>query len=104
MYVCVKHGFCLFSQKASHASTRTSLPLMETLHRQHTDPLFSPSLEECVTVDVASAVVTVIEMCCMRELRVATCTDSSLLERICVIRKLLCSGQLHLPRYVYVHV
>ena len=76
---------------------------METLHRQHTDPLFFPSLEERVTIDVASAVVTVIEMCCMRELRVSTCSDASLLERISVIRKMLCSGQLHLPRYMYMY-
>lgn len=77
---------------------------METLRRQHADPLFSPSLEECVTIDVASAVVTVIEMCCMRELRVTTSTNAGLLERISAIRKLLCSGQLHLPRYAYMYI
>lgn len=88
-------------QEASHPHSSASLPLLEVLRRQSSDPHFTPSLAECVATDVASAVATVIEMCCMRELRVATRTNASLLERITVIRRLICSGQLRLPRCIY---
>ena len=74
-------------------------PLLVLLKRLDSDPLFTPSLEERVLVDMASVTATVVELCCIRELRVATRVHASLWERVEVIRKTLSSGQLRLPRY-----
>ena len=76
-------------------------PLMVLLTRMDSDPLFTPSLEERVMVDVVSATATAVELCCIRELRVATRVHASLCERVEIIRKTLSSGQLRLPRYVF---
>ena len=91
----------LHMQEASSAPIPEPPPLLELLQRQQSDTLFCPSLADRVMIDVASATVTVIEMCCMRELRVATSSNASLLERVTVIRTLLSAGQLRLPRYMY---
>lgn len=86
-------------QVVCKCDTSSSPPLVTLLQRLDSDPTFYPSLEERVMIDVASATATVIEMCCMRELRVATRTNASLLERVTVIRSTLHHGQLRLPRY-----
>ena len=92
------YNFYLSVQEASLSRNPSLLPLVDVLEHQRDDPLFSPSLEERVTIDIASATVTVVELCCIKELRVATRTNASLLERVRAIRTLLSSGQLHLPR------
>lgn len=76
-------------------------PLLVLLARLDSDPLFTPSLEEKVMVDVAAVTATVVELCCIRELRVATRVHASLRERVEVIRKTLSSGQLRLPKYAH---
>ena len=81
----------------SEASASPS-SLLAALERQRSDPLFVPSFSSRVAIDVASVVCTVIELCCVKELRAATRANPSLLERVRVIRQLLNTGQLRLPR------
>lgn len=75
-------------------------PLLVLLNWMASDPHYSPSQEERVMIDVASAMATVVEFCCVRELRVATRVHASLKERVEIIRRTVSAGQLKLPRYV----
>ena len=90
-------------QAASHTSA-PPLPLLEALKRQRDNPSFCPSINDRMATDVTSAVCTVIELCCVKQLRAAIHFGAGLLERISVIRQLLSSGQLQLPRYVCMYV
>ena len=97
---------CLLSVFPSQDSPRQdSTPhlVLETLQRQRENPAYYPSFEERVAIDIAAVTCTVVEMCCVKQLRTALSSPAGLLERIGIIRKLLGSGQLRLPRCVGMH-
>ena len=71
--------------------------MIDVLQKQQEDPSMYPSFEERVAVDITALICTVIEMCCVKQLRVAMATNAGLLERVLTIRRLMKSGQLHLP-------
>ena len=48
-------------------------------------------------MDVTAVTCTVVEMCCVRQLRAATPANATLLQRVGAIKKLLKSGKLKLP-------
>ncbi len=60
-----------------------------------------PSFEERVGLDVTAVVCTVVQLCCMRQLRAAIPINATLQKRVAIIKKLLKSGQLKLPSYVH---
>lgn len=71
--------------------------VINVLQKQQENPFIYPSFEERVAVDITAMICTVIEMCCVKQLRVAMSTNAGLLERVSTTRKLIKSGQLHLP-------
>ena len=104
MYVCCDYSTLLLQDMAATSDAPFLPPLLSLLDRLNSDPQFVPSLPERVMVDIVSATATVVELCCIRELRVTTRVNASLQERVDAIRRTFYSGQLRLPRYIYTGV
>ncbi len=62
---------------------------MKILLRLEESPSYYPSFDERVALDVAAVTCTIIELCCVKQLRVAMPTNPTLFQRISTIRKLL---------------
>ena len=82
------------------SSELSSHPVVRVLDRLEECPRYYPSYEERVALDVAMVVCTMLEMCCTKQLRAATPTSPSSVQRIACIRKLVATGQLCIPRCV----
>jgi len=59
---------------------------------------YFPSFEERVAMDVAQVACTMLELCCIKQLRSAIPHPSSPAHRIICIRKVLATGLLKVPR------
>ena len=73
--------------------------VLEALTKQRENSSFLPSFEERVAIDISAVACTMIEICCIKHLRASLPAHASLLERMTTIRRLMKSGQLHIPRY-----
>ena len=63
-------------------------------------PDYYPSFEERVAMDVAQVACTMLELCCMKQLRSAMPHPSCPAQRISCVRKVLATGLLRIPRCV----
>ena len=79
-------------------------PVVRVLQLAEQNPCYLPSFDERVALDVAAVTCTMIELCCVKQLRAAMPTSPTLLQRIAAVRKLLGAGRLRLPRYVRTYV
>ena len=100
LWVYCSHGYgsAIFSQqndKLVDASPATRV--QAALERMRVDPSHYPSFEERMGIDVTAVLCTVIELCCMRQLRAAIPINATLTQRVGTIKKVLKSGQLKLP-------
>lgn len=98
-YVC--HNVSLHQD--SQQKDFTTNCVQGILEQQGEDPGFLPSFEERVAIDIISLACTVVELCCMRQMRSAFTSNASLPQRISTIRMLLHNGQLRIPRSVLHH-
>ena len=72
--------------------------IIDVLTLQEENPAYYPSFEDRVGIDIMAVTCTMIEMCCWRQLRAATPTNPSLLQRVSTIRRLIKNGQLQVKR------